>query len=49
MTSVGGRPVHNLAAVVLPPGRVTNWRPMVSPTPYVRVIAVSGQNVLVTD
>jgi len=49
MTSAGGRPVHNLAAVVLPSGMVTNWRPIPSPTPYVRAIAVSGQNVLVTD
>jgi hypothetical protein len=46
MISAGGKRVHNLAAVVLPSGRVTNWRPMVSPTPDVGVLAVSGQNVL---
>jgi hypothetical protein len=48
MISAGGRPVHNLAAVVLPSGRVTNWRPMLSPTPDVRVLAISGQRVLVS-
>jgi len=47
LTRAGGKRVHNLAAVVLPSGRVTNWRPMPSPIPYVRALAVSGQNVLV--
>jgi outer membrane protein assembly factor BamB len=47
LTRVGGKRVHNLAAVVLPSGEITNWRPMPSPIPYVRALAVSGQNVLV--
>jgi outer membrane protein assembly factor BamB len=46
LTSAGGKPTHNLAAVELPSGRATNWRPMVSPTPNVTALAVSGQNVL---
>jgi outer membrane protein assembly factor BamB len=47
LTRVGGKRVHNLAAVILPSGKVTNWRPMPSPIPYVTALAVSGQNVLV--
>jgi hypothetical protein len=47
LTRVGGKRVHNLAAVILPSGKVTNWRPILSPIPYVRALAVSGQNVLV--
>lgn len=47
LTRAGGKLVHNLASVVLPSGRVTSWRPMPSPIPYVRALAVSGQNVLV--
>lgn len=47
LTRAGGKRVHNLAAIVLPSGRVTDWRPMPSPIPYVRALAVSGQNVLV--
>jgi trimeric autotransporter adhesin len=46
LTSAGGKPTHNLAAVVLPSGKATNWRPRVSPTPNVTALAVSGQNVL---
>ena len=45
--SVSGKRVRNLAAIVLPSGRGTNWRPMLSPAPEVRAVAVSGQNVLV--
>jgi len=43
---VDGKHVRNLAAVVLPAGRFTNWRPQISPTPIVTAIAVSGGKVL---
>ena len=46
-TRAGGKPAHNLAAVVLPEGRFTDWRPKLSPSLIVTAIAVSGQMVLV--
>jgi hypothetical protein len=47
LTSAGGRPAHSLAAVVLPSGKFTSWRPMLSPAPSVTALAASGQKVLV--
>lgn len=44
---VDGKHVRNLAAVVLPAGRFTNWAPKITPAPTVTAMAVSGPNVLV--
>jgi outer membrane protein assembly factor BamB len=44
---VGGKPANNLASVVLPEGRFTNWRPSPNRCTIVGSIAVSGRKVLV--
>jgi len=43
----GNRRVNNLAAVRLPGGKFTNWRPILAPCADVGTIAVSGNKVLV--
>ncbi len=43
----GGKPANSLAAVVLPAGRFTNWRPNLDRCTLVYAIAVSGDKVLV--
>jgi hypothetical protein len=45
--SAGGRPANNLAAVVLPKGVFTSWRPKLARYASVETIAVSGGMVLV--
>jgi hypothetical protein len=45
-TEAGGKPARDLASVILPTGRFTNWRPKVDT--YVDAIAVSGGTVLVS-
>jgi hypothetical protein len=44
---VGGKAVNNLAAVVLPSGKLKNWHPKLAKCVYVADIAVSGRKVLV--
>jgi outer membrane protein assembly factor BamB len=44
---VGGKPANNLASVVLPEGRFTDWRPNVDRCTIVRAMAVSGRKLLV--
>lgn len=40
-------PAHNLASVVLPHGRFTDWRPNIGRCTAVSSLAVSGRNVLI--
>jgi len=42
----GGRPANNLASVVLPSGKFTNWRPDSGRCTSVGEIAVSGREIL---
>ena len=43
----GGRPANNLASVVLPQGRFTDWRPDLGPCRDVQAMATYGGKVLV--
>jgi outer membrane protein assembly factor BamB len=46
-TRAGGRSANNLASVVLPKGKFTNWRPNLGRCTIVHAMAVSGHEVLV--
>jgi len=45
-SKVGGKPVNNLASVMLPEGKFTNWRPNAGRCTEVSSMAASGRKLL---